>query len=295
MQATPYLAPGSGLGLAWGCPMGGPGPGMKMNQPPATGMAGQVEVSDELSSNLHYDAFHYAGQNTGQPWGWGAAYRHASGGGDSFGDWVVGGAWRAPSNRLSLGASWSHIDLTTVTKESLLVRDPATGISGSTSHDYDIFTGGLIYADPVNWTSVPLRWGAVVDVGSHFEPIWTVGAAVPFDKRGGVVADWEDVFNQYDSVLNLGAEYWLGAQYNWAVRVGIADLGGKSTGGSTFADGVTPAGTDPSTPDTVTEVGGSRWTAGASYLVQAWQFDLAWQQAKSGLDTSLKLSASYGF
>ena len=290
LQSTPYLAPGSGA-PAWGGPSPS-GPALMTAQPGPgqSGMAGQVMASDELGSNLHYDAFHYAGFSQGQPFGWGAAYRHASYGGNDYSDWVIGGAWRAPSDRLSFGAAYSHVDLSYATTFGAINSD--ADLAGGSSTSRDIFNGGLIYLEPVGWTSVPVRWGAVLDVGTHFEPIWSAGVAVPVNNRGGLVADWVDVFNQYDSVLNLGAEYWLGDRYNWAVRLGLADIGGNSHGGAVALDGV--AATDPSS-STVSSVGGNRWTAGASYLLQAWQFDLSWEQAKSPVDASLKLSASLGF
>jgi hypothetical protein len=282
-QSTPYLAPGACWNQAWGNDPAAAQHGMRGHMPgaPAPTGPGQLTLTDELSSNQHADGFDYAGSGPGSPWGWGAVYHHRSFDGETDSNWSVGGAYNLVAQRLALGLAYNHTD-----QDYPPYDYPFTG-TGSyppSSESHDLWNAGLIYLDPVSWTSVPARWGAVVDAGNGIEPIWNVGVAVPFDTRGGLCADWVDVFNAYDSHLNLGAEYWLGTHDDWGLRLGLADLGSSS-------HATENAGLEHSLAAST----GSRWTAGASYRLRAWQFDLAWQQQRSPIDDSLKLSASWGW
>lgn len=72
----------------------------------------------------------------------------------------------------------------------------------------------------------PLRLGLYLrDVTDVYDNglIFDLGVAWPATNELLLAVDFRDIFNEVDTQINAGAEYWFGSDRDWAARVGVND------------------------------------------------------------------------
>lgn len=159
-----------------------------------------VVAAIELDGEADLRTLSWGGHPAGKPYGAGAGIIDVEG----MDAWGAGIGWGSPTGRIAAGLNFQSVDAGN--SDDLSVLDFAA--SGRMSEDLGLDSG---------------IWGIVVrDITD--EMTTTLDLGVGFDvSQWRIAADLEDVSDEEETILQVGASRFFGREDNWQAGVGLDD------------------------------------------------------------------------